>query len=278
MNNIGEGFNNINYKKFIDGFEKNSELVLDEKQKSQVINMRILQNVEDQKEFLNDNIKQELKLQALQDQQRYKVSAKEGDKAKFDSVEEFNIAACADQDQKGKKPVKLECDLIFSTQESRQFIYRDIWRMQDQFTVLEINLYILRVQYVQSVVNECSYDLCIALLISVVAIGLQYIWSSVVAMNIPGGDLSAIFKNSEMKANMTSHALFQPHDLSLFGYPQDQNIVWDGLQEILIICINIYSLNKHNVSENDDMNKEYERMQKLSHLSPYECEYLKKIQ
>ena len=106
MNNIGEGFNNINYKKFIDGFEKNSELVLDEKQKSQVINMRILQNVEDQKEFLNDNIKQELKLQALEDQQRYKVSAKEGDKAKFDSVEEFNIAACADQDQKGKKPVR----------------------------------------------------------------------------------------------------------------------------------------------------------------------------
>ena len=42
MLNIGEGFNNINYKKFIDGFEKNSELVLDEKQKSQVINMRIL--------------------------------------------------------------------------------------------------------------------------------------------------------------------------------------------------------------------------------------------
>lgn len=76
------------------------------------------------------------------------MSTKEGDKGKFDSVEEFNIAACADQDPKSKKPVKLGCDLIFSTQDSRQFIYRDIWRMQDQFTVLEINLYILRVQYV----------------------------------------------------------------------------------------------------------------------------------
>jgi hypothetical protein len=42
MHNIGEGFNNINYKKFIDGFEKNAELVLDEKQKSQIINRRIL--------------------------------------------------------------------------------------------------------------------------------------------------------------------------------------------------------------------------------------------
>ena len=116
--------------------------------------------------------------------------------------------------------MKLGCDLIFSTQDNNQFLYRDLWRLQDQFTVNEINFYILRIQHVQSVVNECSYDLCIALLISVVAIGLQYIWSSVVAMNIPGGDLGAIYRNSEMKANMTSYALFQPHDLSLYGYPQ----------------------------------------------------------
>lgn len=80
--------------------------------------------------------------------------------------------------------------------------------MHDQFTVNEINFFILKIQYVQSVVNESSYDLCIALLISVVAIGLQYIWNSVVAMNIPGGDLSSIYKNSEMKANLTSFTLF----------------------------------------------------------------------
>jgi hypothetical protein len=141
------------------------------------------------------------------------------EKGKYDGVEEFNILACAEQDQKQKKPVKLGCDLIFSTQDNNQFLYRDLWRLQDQFTVNEINFYILRIQHVQSVVNECSYDLCIALLISVVAIGLQYIWSSVVAMNIPGGDLGAIYRNSEMKANMTSYALFQPHDLSLYGYP-----------------------------------------------------------
>lgn len=94
------------------------------------------------------------------------------EKDKYSSVEEFNIAACADKDEQLKKPVKLGCDLVFSTQDSRQFIYRDIWRMQDQFTVNEINFYILRIQYVQSVVNECSYDLCISLLISVVAIGI----------------------------------------------------------------------------------------------------------
>ena len=211
MLNIGEGFNNINYKKFIDGLEKDAELVLNEKQKSQIMSRRFLQNVEDQRQFLNENIEQELKLQALQDQQRYNVSISE--KGKYDGVEEFNIQACADQDQKQKKPVKLGCDLIFSTQDNNQFLYRDLWRLQDQFTVNEINFYILRIQHVQSVVNECSYDLCIALLISVVAIGLQYIWSSVVAMNIPGGDLGAIYRNSEMKANMTSSALFQPHDL-----------------------------------------------------------------
>jgi hypothetical protein len=79
-------------------------------------------------------------------------------------------------------------------------------------------------------------------------------------MNIPGGDLQAIYKNSEIKANLTSQALFSPHDLSFFGHDQGQNIVWDGLQYLIIICINIYSLNKHDVSENDDLNKEYERM------------------
>lgn len=100
------------------------------------------------------------------------------------------------------------CELIFSSYDNIQFIYRDIWRMHDQFTVNEINFFILKIQYVQSVVNESSYDLCIALLISVVAIGLQYIWNSVVAMNIPGGDLSSIYKNSEMKANITSFTLF----------------------------------------------------------------------
>jgi hypothetical protein len=126
------------------------------------------------------------------------------DNQKFDSIEEFNIVATTDQDQKSLKRAKLGCDLIFSGPENRQFIYKDIWRLQDQFTTNEINFYITRIQYVQSVVNECSYDLCIALLISVVAIGVQYIWSSVVAMNIPGGDLAAIYKNSEMKANLTS--------------------------------------------------------------------------
>ena len=127
---------------------------------------------------------------------------------KYDSIEEFNIVACPDKDQKSSKKPKLGCDLIFSAQDTKQFIYRDIWRLQDQFSANEINFYITRIQYVQSVVNECSYDLCIALLITVVAIGIQYIWSSVVAMNIPGGDLQAIYKNSEMKANLTSHALF----------------------------------------------------------------------
>lgn len=42
MLNIGEGFNNINYKKFIDGLEKDAELVLNEKQKSQIMSRRIL--------------------------------------------------------------------------------------------------------------------------------------------------------------------------------------------------------------------------------------------
>lgn len=40
--NIGEGFNNINYKKFIEGLEKDAELILNEKQKSQIISRRIL--------------------------------------------------------------------------------------------------------------------------------------------------------------------------------------------------------------------------------------------
>lgn len=89
MLNIGEGFNNINYKKFIDGLEKDAELVLNEKQKSQIMSRKFLQNVEDQRQFLNENIEQELKLQALQDQQRYNVSI--SDKGKYDKVEEFNI-------------------------------------------------------------------------------------------------------------------------------------------------------------------------------------------
>ena len=89
MLNIGEGSNNINNKKFIDGLEKDAELVLNEKQKSQIMSRRFLQSVEEQRQFLNENIEQEHKLQALQDQQRYNVSISE--KGKYDGVEEFNI-------------------------------------------------------------------------------------------------------------------------------------------------------------------------------------------
>ena len=78
------------------------------------------------------------------------------EKDKYSSVEEFNIAACADKDEQLKKPVKLGCDLVFSTQDSRQFIYRDIWRMQDQFTVNEINFYILPPYPQDPIRTECS--------------------------------------------------------------------------------------------------------------------------
>lgn len=44
--------------------------------------------------------------------------------------------------------------------------------------------------------------------------------------------------------------------------------------------ISYYSLHKHEVSEthDEDMTNEYQRMLKLNHVSPFECEYLKKIQ
>lgn len=38
---------------------------------------------------------------------------------KYDSIEEFNIFACPDQDQKSSKKPKLGCDLIFSAQDTK---------------------------------------------------------------------------------------------------------------------------------------------------------------
>ena len=142
----------------------------------------------------------EQKYQTLQDEKKFKTTISSSEK--YESIQAFSIAACPEEEKSQK--TSLGCDLVFCSQDNKQFIYRDIWRLHEQFTANEINLYILRIQYVQSVVNECSYDLCIALLVSVVAIGVQYIWSSVLAMSIPSGDLQAIYRSSEMKANMTS--------------------------------------------------------------------------
>jgi hypothetical protein len=56
-------------------------------------------------------------------------------------------------------------------------------------------------------------------------------------------------------------------------------IVWKGIQEILMIVINIYYINKYDCSEiyDEDVKMEAKRHQRLGHITPYEGRYYKTL-
>lgn len=76
---------------------------------------------------------------------------------------------------------------------------------------------------------------------------------------------------------MTSESLLQPLDLSFVGTSASQEIIWEGLQELLIVMINLYYLHKYDTCDgfDEDLKHEGKRMRKLSHITPYECRFYK---
>ena len=74
---------------------------------------------------------------------------------------------------------------------------------------------------------------------------------------------------------MTSESLLQPLDLTFIGTNASQAIVWEGLQEILIILINLYYIHKYDTCDgfDEDLKHEGKRLRRLGHISPYECRF-----
>lgn len=61
--------------------------------------------------------------------------------------------------------------------------------------------------------------------------------------------LTSFLQLREDRAHLTSNQLLQPQDLTYFGTPSSQVIVWEGLQELLLILINLYYLNKYDTCD-----------------------------
>lgn len=66
-------------------------------------------------------------------------------------------------------------DNVFSFKS--KFLQRDLWKCDETFKIDEINVYIKKIQCVQSILNESQKDIILAALVSIVGAILYYMFS-----------------------------------------------------------------------------------------------------
>lgn len=140
----------------------------------------------------------------------------------------------------------------------------------------EINTYIKKLQYVSNVINESYRDIILCTAVCAIPIILQYFISNMIQ------------HSARKAANLDMFSDIHPSDQPF--YPQNMDfqflsrdfaevVVWESLQEVLLVMTKIYHLRLFEEANDyeEDLAKDVKRLKQSSHLNPYETTFNKKL-
>ena len=203
-----------------------------------------MQAIEDQKAYL---------LAQMKDSQR-KIQKYEGDykNTTYSDDEDLDFIIPVTSEATGGKnaPLTTEKELrhlqqnmgdnIFSS--NYDYIYSQVWGINQKTSAYEINLFEKKLQYVQNIINESSRDIIICSTLCVVILITQYILSNVVFTD---GSLMIEALAFGGQGNLENIEHMLRLDLN-FGIPRQQphqaTIIWEGLHDFILFLVKCYQM------------------------------------
>ena len=269
---------------------------------------RKIQDMEEQKSHLNSLIKAHQQDLDLRDTAFHKL-----DHSRLDIHKQYNIfpqtaktnkagKQTADKapaqgakgaDDKADPGSKKMAKNLFQTFSKQQlYIFSDLWHLDEKFSAPEINLYTKKLQYLNTLINESYKDVIFCAAVCTVPVIVQFIFSNfiqstvkaLIAPNSPThkdfrATYSNLANNYDMLGEMPGLYLNLNISQATMGLASEMStvIIWEGLQEVLLIFTKLYHLRLFDVSDyEEDIQKDVKRLKTQGHLNPYERHQTKK--
>jgi hypothetical protein len=143
------------------------------------------------------------------------------------------------------------------------FLYKHLWRCDQNHKLDEINLYLKKVQFAQSILQESQRDLFIGSAVCAIAVIVVYYLSTI---QVYFGDVFSYFGGIEAS------------DRSEFGLVGGKTIGYSGILNVILLMIRIKQMCLFEVNEyNDDLKQNLKRSKANIKNNPYSNDYLRKL-